>query len=211
MIYRNPTVYLGLLFVALAISFLLASINFSRGHYIFDDELGKVQGAHESISTYRKMGSSIWLNQIPDGDMPIGSIPVSIQKKLRLNELDTWGHPYRLVKNSDGEQMTIGVYSTGEDGVSRTNGDDPDDLISWDPDTEDYYLRNVEREQNWVWLGKTLVLFIILGPLLMLMYKRDSSRRRFQAGRCGACGYDLRGCDLRVCPECGHADSSRSA
>ncbi len=46
---------------------------------------------------------------------------------------DNWGHPYQFVpkKPSDKGEASVGVYSLGADGISRSNGNDPDDICSW--------------------------------------------------------------------------------
>jgi len=42
---------------------------------------------------------------------------------------DPWGYPYQYVaQKSDGG---FGIYSFGRDGVSRSAGNDPDDVNSW--------------------------------------------------------------------------------
>ena len=44
--------------------------------------------------------------------------------------VDVWGHPfvYRLTTTNDGRV----IYSVGKDGVSATDGNDPDDINLWD-------------------------------------------------------------------------------
>lgn len=46
------------------------------------------------------------------------------------------------------------------------------------------------------WLTSGIILLTAIDPV-----PRPS---RFSAGHCPACGYDLAGCVLQVCPECGH-------
>ena len=55
-------------------------------------------------------------------------------------ELDVWGNPYRIqLRSSIFEKPR--VYSTGEDGLSISDGNDPDDIRSWD-------------EQPWRWYSR---------------------------------------------------------
>jgi len=46
--------------------------------------------------------------------------------------LDPWGNPYQYIAPSttDGE---FGLYSLGRDGISQTQGNDPDDINNWSP------------------------------------------------------------------------------
>src|SRR5690606_35704376 len=47
---------------------------------------------------------------------------------------DGWGRPFQFERRDgklSGKIEAIGVYSLGEDGVSRTEGNDLDDINSW--------------------------------------------------------------------------------
>ena len=46
-------------------------------------------------------------------------------------ETDSWGNPYRIQSRATLDEKPR-VYSTGEDGLSNTDGNDPDDIRSWD-------------------------------------------------------------------------------
>jgi hypothetical protein len=48
------------------------------------------------------------------------------------------------------------------------------------------------------------ILLAVPAPAVWLR-RRRRERRRFRAGLCGACGYDLTGNVTGVCPECGQA------
>jgi general secretion pathway protein G len=52
---------------------------------------------------------------------------------LDVVNVDPWGHSY--VYRYPGMHNTNGfdLYSLGPDGVSKTGGDDPDDINNWDP------------------------------------------------------------------------------
>ena len=56
---------------------------------------------------------------------------------------DPWGNQYQIIErdqislpNSD---ATFHAFSFGLDGISKSNGDDPDDINSWDYDRSRYY------------------------------------------------------------------------
>ena len=57
---------------------------------------------------------------------------------------DPWGNPLVYVtlherRDGDDGESAIGVYSLGADGISKTAGNDPDDLNSWDERCIDFY------------------------------------------------------------------------
>ena len=55
------------------------------------------------------------------------------QQVMKKLPLDPWGNPFRYVV-SPSLDGGYGVYTTGADGVSHSNGNDPDDLNSWSED-----------------------------------------------------------------------------
>lgn len=63
--------------------------------------------------------------------------------------VDPWGHSYRFVRRlSDAAGGSIGVYSVGEDGVSLTEGNDSDDVNSWNPASRSYYFDRAAQQQR---------------------------------------------------------------
>lgn len=66
-------------------------------------------------------------------------------------ELDPWGNPYRCTENParKGKSLgALGVFSTGRDGISRSKGNDPDDLNSWDEKPGAYYRSEIRSEER---------------------------------------------------------------
>jgi len=64
-------------------------------------------------------------------------------------EFDCWRNTYKCRRNiicSDGSVMPVGTYSLGEDGTSRSQGNDPDDISSWNPDRASFYLARLNRQ-----------------------------------------------------------------
>jgi len=56
--------------------------------------------------------------------------------------------------------------------------------------------------------GSALAMMSWLGAFVVLLTAIDHTpRARHPAGHCQSCGYDLAGCVLDVCPECGRARS----
>lgn len=65
---------------------------------------------------------------------------------------DPWGNSYNLVTRPDAEcdnpEFGVHLYSKGEDRISRTDGDDPDDLNTWSNDFGQFYWRRIQREER---------------------------------------------------------------
>ena len=63
---------------------------------------------------------------------------------LLSQPVDLWGQPYKCRRHivmPDGTVTESGIYSLGEDGISTSNGNDPDDLNSWDEQCYSFYRR----------------------------------------------------------------------
>jgi len=76
---------------------------------------------------------------------------------LLSQSVDPWGHSYKCRRNvvmPDGTVTDSGIYSLGEDGVSASNGDDPDDLNSWDDQCYSFYSR---RDTIRYFLGRFII------------------------------------------------------
>lgn len=62
---------------------------------------------------------------------------------------DPWGNSYKLVTRTEvaceNSEFAIHLYSTGEDGTSSSEGDDPDDLNTWSNDNGSYYWHRIQR------------------------------------------------------------------
>ena len=53
---------------------------------------------------------------------------------------DAWGNLYRIQPRSSIDEKPM-VYSTGEDGLSNSDGNEPDDIASWDDERWQWYSR----------------------------------------------------------------------
>jgi len=62
---------------------------------------------------------------------------------------DPWGnsYPWTPSKSHDMAISDFQVYSPGEDGTSASQGNDPDDINSWDNHHHDFYTRGAERHR----------------------------------------------------------------
>lgn len=55
--------------------------------------------------------------------------------------IDGWGNPFIYRMHPPGR--VLGIYSTGEDGLSSTHGEDGDDLNTWSKDKKNRFSPNV--------------------------------------------------------------------
>ena len=53
---------------------------------------------------------------------------------------DPWSHPYQYLLLTTDSRPTFSIYSFGRDGVSHSNGNDPDDVSSWNPEPVQHLL-----------------------------------------------------------------------
>ncbi|MGC3966342.1 MAG: hypothetical protein QM775_02920 [Pirellulales bacterium] len=70
---------------------------------------------------------------------------------------DAWQRPLIAVRDhklNDGRNVPLGIYSLGEDGASNSEGQDADDISSWDENAGDFY----RRREKWY----AFLMFILL-------------------------------------------------
>ena len=87
-----------------------------------------------------------------------------------LTSLDSWGRPIQYVMDESGklimEDWTLLAYSLGEDGKSESNGNDADDINTWDEHHRDHYwtpIRNQHlRKLLWRTVWATPIIFCLL-------------------------------------------------
>jgi len=100
-----------------------------------------------------------WISHELPSDHPASSI------MLDPPPLDSWGHPYRI-RSLESNLWESCVYSTGEDGISKTGGNDPDDIRSWDDiPLSWYYKRAYQRE-----LKASMLFSAIVTPICLLAF-----------------------------------------
>jgi len=92
---------------------------------------------------------------------------------------DSWGRPYVYVFPGQKNPEKFDLYSRGEDGISMSQGDDPDDINNWNTDKpwRRYYAL---RQKGITW---TTVLLISVGLLcvvivfsLYLLFRKKTRR-----------------------------------
>ena len=117
---------------------------------------------------------------IPRGEIELRELPEALAHQLLLGSVrergtDGWGHPYMFVAEDRADRLWIGIYSVGQDGISNSKGNDPDDQNSWGQDGMDYYQRKIQR---WV-LVRLLVeggiAFAFYLPICLMTFRRPKS------------------------------------
>jgi hypothetical protein len=81
---------------------------------------------------------------------------------------DCWDRPFVAVGLDENHQpsadsakaKSIGIYSVGKDGISSSQGCDPDDLASWRMDAGFSYYE--QQQQNSYWHGRKIRALVIL-------------------------------------------------
>lgn len=103
----------------------------SHAQNLVEDSVTFCHNANISVSDET---INLWLqNRLPPSDRTARFL-------LGPPRRDAWGKPYRIqTRKTSGE--AVRVYSTGEDGVSRTDGNDPDDIRSWEEQRGRWYSR----------------------------------------------------------------------
>jgi len=90
-----------------------------------------------------------------------------------LTLIDSWGRPIQYVMNESGELImedwTLLAYSLGEDAKSESNGNDADDINTWDEHHRDHYWTPIRNQHMRKLLGRTVwATPIIFGFLLLV-------------------------------------------
>jgi hypothetical protein len=97
---------------------------------------------------------------------------------------DPWGKPYRFIdldRQPDlGTDSRFHAYSTGEDGVTHSFGNDPDDINSWDPRSHSKNISRLnEQSRTAMYLRSIWFTPILLGVwFYRCRHPRPSGRRR---------------------------------
>ena len=108
----------------------------------------------------------------------------------RHSELtDAWGNRYQFVEQNDpglfGSNSSVHVYSLGKDGKTKSNGNDLDDINSWNYDRGIYYGPLVNSEYNqrineqslWQTIWICPITYVLLLPILSWILRIRRNRR----------------------------------
>jgi hypothetical protein len=90
---------------------------------------------------------------------------------------DPWGNNYVYVFPGKNNKLHFDLYSLGEDGLSATEGNDPDDVNSWDPHSGSRYPDPMQARLRRVSV-RLLTTIILLRLLLEWFVVRYRKRKR---------------------------------
>lgn len=94
--------------------------------------------------------------------------------------VDPWGNPYQIIEmshSSDGFKTTVHAYSLGQDGKTQTNGNDLDDINSWNYERQRFYGAKIAMDDRKSLLIQTLWLTPILYLAMALGYRTILPKR----------------------------------
>lgn len=100
---------------------------------------------------------------------------------------DPWKNPYgciRFVHTYGDETRALGIYSMGRDGVSKTNGNDMDDVNSWNWQSHQWYVRDIKTRRRWELLMKGVLLTpIVYFGVIAISWIITRSSKRYRTKR----------------------------
>jgi len=138
------------------------------------DLAGEVDLASATDSAYRKISQQtigFWLNGSFGDTHPIlGECP----------EKDPWGRPYQCTTRSIGGEDRLSIYSLGRDGTSKSNGNDQDDLNSWNDDSLKWYRRVDDRREKIDILVQGSIITALIYVVFLLIKGTAAAERKRQ-------------------------------
>lgn len=86
--------------------------------------------------------------------------------------LDPWDKPFVYIDKPKND-CSFGIYSKGEDGISNTNGNDPDDLNTWTNTDRpyQYYLSKINRRDLIVFIIRGLFSGLFIFIIFLIFYR----------------------------------------
>ena len=137
--------------------------------------LREVEPTTEADPSARKISPKVigaWLSGSMGNHHPIlGECP----------EKDPWANPYQCVTRRVGDEDRLGVYSFGRDGTSKSDGNDKDDLNSWNDDGLKWY-KNVDNRRERIDLVAQGLVFTALIYVFFLLIKGAAVAERKRHG-----------------------------
>lgn len=123
-----------------------------RGHYYFINAINEC-GRHKVLIEAVQHSNNRVIPKDVCTQWLAGALPERDFWGMQLGkpELDPWGIPYRCVRDfhsKNGQTIDLGVYSCGEDRISTSEGEDQDDLNTWDPSTGSSYAREIKYQMR---------------------------------------------------------------
>lgn len=90
---------------------------------------------------------------------------------------DAWGNKLVYVLNADWPEG-FGIYSCGQDGVTSSNGNDRDDLNTWNTQApwNDYHRIQTERREAVSSAVSLVIILLIIAAVFVLLWKSSQDR-----------------------------------
>lgn len=123
--------------------------------------------------------------KIPLGENELGLISEDLRRELFIMmtpdlAMDGWGNPFMFTAEYRDDELWMGIYSNGQDGVSASRGNDPDDQNSWGQDGFDYYLPKIRR-QNLIELAISGgVTFLFFALVSLVVFRAEQTAKNNQ-------------------------------
>jgi hypothetical protein len=110
-----------------------------------------------------------WKNELLGNDKAI----INTRKNCYIESTkDSWGNEIRAIIPGNYNKRGVDVFSVGADGISKTNGNDPDDLNTWSPSHNgQYYQRKYDREQITAFILRGLFCSLVAFVFLICGFK----------------------------------------
>ena len=155
--------------IFLVVTALFPVFFFPLRSFPFASEINAIQFAQEHVEDSIRYAG---YNEIEISNESImqwlsGQLPDNHEAAPYLMDppLDVWGQPYGIRFNE--ETGAPFVFSVGRDGKSLSNGNDADDIRSWDDDLGSWYVRQINRSDlitcmTWSALITPIILGIIV-------------------------------------------------
>ena len=120
---------------------------------------------------------------IPRGEVELRDLSKEVKNQMfiyldREYETDRWGNPYMFVAEDRVEGLWIGLYTKGQDGISNSKGNDPDDQNSWGQDGVDYYLQKINRKTLPGRVLKAGAIFTFHLSICLLTFRQPNRKAR---------------------------------
>ncbi len=104
--------------------------------------------------------------------------PITKVLSVRCPDRDPWDQPYVFVHLSNSTRnIHTGIYSKGQDRISNSNGNDADDINSWNDYSDSFYSYAIASRQR----RTTVLQAMTLTPLIYLGILMVIKRRKLKA------------------------------
>ncbi len=140
-------IYPALMLVAVAFAFIVAGMN---GPLVNPGALREFNFLSAAGNDLEYFPPGL-LEMIPEGESEVVDLPDDVLDysfsflSRRKGYEDLWGASYRVIREKREGEDWIGIFSLGHDGISKSGGNDPDDLNTWDQNSVDFYVDSLNR------------------------------------------------------------------